>query len=77
MCVVSDEFITLFWHALEDIYTYVDPYEQRTLIHKALLKKDDFLDRVKEALMDAVEDNKTCREVMDEFFAECREYLCD
>jgi hypothetical protein len=74
---IAEEFLELFWHALEDIYTYVDPYERRTLIHKALQRKDDFLARLEDALKGKEGDSRTCREVMYEKFAECRDEICD
>jgi len=74
---IAEEFLELFWHALEDIYTYVDPYERRTLIHKALQRKDDFLNRLTDAVEGQEGNNKTCREVMYEKFAECRDEICD
>jgi ElaB/YqjD/DUF883 family membrane-anchored ribosome-binding protein len=74
---IAEEFLELFWKALEDIYTYVDPYERRTLIHKALQRKDDFLNRLNDAIEGQEGNNKTCREIMYEKFAECRDEICD
>jgi hypothetical protein len=74
---IAEQFLELFWKALEDIYTYVDPYERRTLIHKALQRKDDFLNRLNDAFEGQGGNNKTCREIMYEKFAECRDEICD
>ena len=74
---IAEDFLELFWKALEDIYTYVDPYERRTLIHKALQRKDEFLARLDEAFETQGGSNKTCREVMYEQFAKCREDICE
>jgi predicted DNA-binding protein (UPF0251 family) len=74
---ISDDFLELFWEALEEIYTYVDPYERRQLIHKALLKKDEFLMRLDDFANSQEGEMKTCREVMNEVFDECRTKLAD
>jgi hypothetical protein len=51
-----DNFLEVFWHTLEDIYKYVDPYERKSLIHKALLKKDEFLDSIQDRQITIVEE---------------------
>jgi ElaB/YqjD/DUF883 family membrane-anchored ribosome-binding protein len=52
---IADNFIERFWQSLETIYETIDPYARRHIVHKALIKKDEFLvelDALKQMLMD-------------------------
>jgi hypothetical protein len=72
---ISDNFLTLFWEALESLNDSVDPYERRALIHKALIKKDEFIDRMNDASGSMMGDLADCRDDMMDKFAECRDKL--
>jgi hypothetical protein len=72
---ISDNFLTLFWEALESLYDSVDPYERRALIHKALIRKDEFLDRLADQGTGMVQEMNDMRDGMMGDFADCRDKL--
>lgn len=59
---LTENFLEVFWTTLSETYEYVQYYERKAIVHKALAKKDAFVDAIqglRNMLVDSLAETRT------------------